>query len=161
MGRSQDPPELHVLKGTRSRVKSEPGALGPLTRMWPCPGHIFQPEAKRLFNKLGKQLIEKKILTALDQSAFELLCVSWGHIQAASAILTKDGAVIDDKRGSLKLHPANRMLSMAQKHFNWFSNQFGLTPAARKRMGMVFEAPKNDDNPFDKFMKNRRKKPKK
>ena len=153
MGRSQDPPELHILKGTRSRVKSEPGALEPLTRMWPCPDHVAYPEAKRLFNDLGAVLIEKGILTALDQSSFELLCVAWGRIQTASAILTKDGAVIEDARGSLKLHPANRLLNMSQKHFDWLSNQFGLTPASRKRLGMIFEKPKNDDNPFDKFMK--------
>lgn len=153
MGRNQDPPELHLLKGTKSRVKRESGTLEPLEKMWPCPDYVWHPEAKRLFNELGTVLIEKGILTALDQSAFEMLCSSWGHIQSAREILKTEGFVIDDMRGSKKLHPATRILSMAQKHFQWFSGHFGLTPAARKRMGIVFEPSKDNDDRWDKFQK--------
>jgi P27 family predicted phage terminase small subunit len=161
MGRNQDPPELHVLKGTKSRVKKQTGTLEPLTRLWRCPEHVHHPAAKKMFKNLGGLLIEKRMLTALDHAAFEILCSSWGHVQQARETLEVEGMVINDKRGALKIHPANRVMAIFQKHFDWGCGQFGLTPASRKRLNLKFEKPE-PENPFDDFMKKRknRKKPK-
>ena len=80
----------------------------------------------------------------MDRAALAAYCIAWAELVATTKILNEDGRILDEpmqnSRGEVigtkkRSHPANRLMSDASARVKAYLSEFGLTPAARQRLG--------------------------
>lgn len=118
MARKPTPPSLKLIQGTDRPDRAPPPDMpefDPVQKMPKAPQHLDVNGAE-LWNDVGTKLIDAGVLTSVDLYAFELLCVRWQNM----------------RRFAQAAAPTTAADDMALKAL--FS-EFGLTPAARRKVG--------------------------
>jgi len=142
------PTHLRILEGNRSRRPLNENEPKPKQVMPECPDHLSD-EAKKQWNKLGKQLFDVGILTELDGDALAMYCDAWARWVNAKEMLDKHGAVFKSKNGFPALNPYFAVASQAFEQMRRILQEFGMTPSSRTRLGVE---PKSGKSEMEKLI---------
>jgi P27 family predicted phage terminase small subunit len=99
-------------------------------------------EAKRTWRRLLPELKQMHVLTYVDGDALAAYCQTYGRWRAAEEFLQKHGEVypIRDEQGRVKCMQQFPQVAIARNLIlvlRAYQQEFGLTPAARSRVGTV------------------------
>jgi P27 family predicted phage terminase small subunit len=151
-GRKPLPTQLKVVRGNPGRRPlndREPQVAPSL----PKPPKELSASAKRLWKRVGEQLLTAGIVTELDGLALSALVQSYARWLEAQTMLAATGLLIRGADGQPALNPLLRLSKDAQAEYTRMLSEFGLTPSSRSRI--VSSAPKKDD-PFGDFLKGKK-----
>jgi P27 family predicted phage terminase small subunit len=95
------------------------------------------PAGSQLWDELVPALTAAGVLEQVDRAAFIALCVQWGRAEQARAVIREQGAFALGSMGQLVAHPAVGLERDAHAMLLRFAEQYGLTAAARARIGVV------------------------
>ena len=138
-GRRPTPTHLKVVKGNpgkRALPKNEPKPK----RSIPSPPAHLSDTGLVAWGRLTVLLDEMGVLTLADGFALERLCDTYCEILKFRTQLMAEGETytVTTMNGETlhKAHPAQAMLSDADRRFKGYLIEFGLTPAARSKVNV-------------------------
>ena len=132
MPRKPTPRNLKLLAGTLRPHRDTPEPSFDLVANFPEPPHTLNLDGADLWHQLGRQLVASRVLTVADLSALEMLCYNWQRFRAKAT-------------HGLEQTPAE------QTALRLLFSEFGMTPAARRRVAATAEA--SEGNRFAKYAK--------
>jgi P27 family predicted phage terminase small subunit len=101
-------------------------------------------EAAAEWNRVVPELMQSGTLASADRAALAAYCRAWADVVELTAVVEKEGRVtrepIQTREGEVlgervRPHPAVRQLEAASLRMRQYLIEFGLSPAARARMG--------------------------
>jgi P27 family predicted phage terminase small subunit len=99
----------------------------------PCPKWL-EPEAKKEWRRLSKQMEQIGILTEVDMASFAGYCQAYARWKEAEEFITQHGTIVKTPSGYWQQVPQVSIAQTYLKVMNRFAEQFGLTPASRSRI---------------------------
>jgi P27 family predicted phage terminase small subunit len=130
----------------RDRAKKAPSGEA-LASVPPAPDHL-SPVARKEWQRLAPHLVKQGTMARADLRAFELLSEVLATSAQAQAVIAEQGLTIGTD-GSVRAHPAIKILEQARAQAIRLLGEFGLTPRAR---GHVEPAPPPAaKNPFSEI----------
>jgi P27 family predicted phage terminase small subunit len=116
----------------------------------PEPPDELTRHATALWGRLVPRLVELEMVEDIDATALAVLCECYATWNEARQALADEGPTYEAPESKLrKRNPAAAVASQAGKDLLALLTQFGLTPAARARLGIVLEDAGDDqDDPF-------------
>jgi P27 family predicted phage terminase small subunit len=84
---------------------------------------------------VGNLLDELGVITTADRNALIRYCVTWKRWRYAVEWVMQNGEFVDGEHGP-KLHPMARIASTTAEELHKLEREFGMTPAARPRIGV-------------------------
>jgi P27 family predicted phage terminase small subunit len=137
-GHNRKPTAVKKLEGNaghRTLNESEPT---------PAPGEPKMPagmstQAQRFWGELLPVVTGMKVMTPADAVALGQLCMALDRRMQAEEAISKHGILIaelgaDGKTGKVKMNPAVRVASDAERHVRAYLSAFGLEPSARSKI---------------------------
>ena len=130
------PKLLKELKGTYREDQDNLNAPEPpiLKRAPKCPDHLTG-EARKTWNRLGKQLQTMGLLSNVDLDALEGYCVVSERWREAEEKLRQYGMMLS-KDGMLFPSPYLKVAEESLKQLKSWMIEFGITPASRSRVSV-------------------------
>jgi P27 family predicted phage terminase small subunit len=133
-GPAPTPTRVLELRGTfrgdrHGGVEPKPAAP---RKVPPAPKHLGD-EARRIWKRLAKELLELELLTGVDLVALEGYCVTYERAIAAEAIVASEGRTVATAQGR-KRHPELLTAEKARADLRRYDQEFGFTPSARARL---------------------------
>lgn len=131
MPNPRKPQSLKVIAGTDRpdrRDPSDPPQFSPVTNFPEPPQHL-NPDGVAMWNSLGPQLVACGILQVVDVYALEQLCYAWQRFRQKAKAGFEVTASEDNALKAL-----------------W--QEFGLTPAARRRVVATIDPEQSSKNRF-------------
>lgn len=160
VGRKPKPTKLKMLIGNPGKRKlndSEPVS----EVVCPDPPEHLSAEAKGAWVSFAKSLHDSQILTTLDLSSLELVCVTYARWRKAAAELdrwlTEDkpkvsgGLLVFSATSGVTANPLIRIESNLADLLRKLLVEFGMTPSARSRVHA--EGGKAKVDPTEKYFK--------
>ena len=132
-GRKPTPTELKKLEGNPGKRKLNEKEPKPVKKAPPCPKWL-EPEAKKEWRRLAKQMESIGILTDVDMAAFASYCQAYARWKAAEEVLTERGTVMRTPSGYLQQVPHVSIAQTYNKIMTKLASEFGLTPSSRSRI---------------------------
>jgi P27 family predicted phage terminase small subunit len=129
-GRKPNPARLNRLLGKKAKGKSH---VPPSAPYLPAPPDHLSEAAKEVWQTLGSQLLEARLVTALDEPAFALLCEAYA---AWADLITKartDGPIVK-MNGQLVPNPYLARADKESEKVRKLLPEFGLSPSSRTRL---------------------------
>lgn len=83
------------------------------------------------------QLIEVGMVDRVDEGALWILARTWDEYAKADAVVAEEGFFGAGAGGQIKEHPAVKIRARARQEYFKYAEQFGLTPMARTRFGLM------------------------
>ena len=158
MPNPKKPTKTKVIQGTfRSdrALKNEPEPK--MVEKLPNPPPVMPKEGKKIWKKLGQELLEKGLLTVVDIPAFEMCCFNYGlYRELADEVCRKETDPVTGKprRRTLAEYmtgknsqtmPEYTSMIKAFNTYKSFLAEFGLSPASRSRIDLPEVADEGDD----------------
>ena len=143
-GRKPTPTALKVLEGNPGKRPLNNSEPKPLKKAPSCPKWL-EPEAKKEWKRLAKQMEQLGILTEVDMAAFAGYCQASARWKEAEEFITQHGTIVRTPSGYWQQVPQVSIAQTYLKVMNRFAEQFGLTPASRSRI----VADSNNTGPSD------------
>ena len=137
-GRTPKPTELKRRAGNPGKRTLPEEPRGPQLAAMPRAPRGMGKEAQWLWRTLGPVLVEMGVLTRADLPAFRMLCLHWGLALQAWAKLQSEGTTTEDERGLPRKHPLLQVWRDNSRAWREYAAHFGLTPAARARLGLAW-----------------------
>ena len=132
-GRKPTPTAIKEQEGNPGKRKLNDREPKPEKKAPSCPKWL-EPEAKKEWRRLSKQMERIGILTEVDMAAFAGYCQAYARWKEAEEFISQHGTIVRTPSGYWQQVPqvsiAQTYLKMMQK----FAEQFGLTPASRSRI---------------------------
>jgi len=138
-GHNRKANKLHVLEGSDRADRS----INPveINEKFTAEPPKWLPEyAKNFWNKNAPLLNQAGILTAADESAFEVMALTYNTICEAEKAIDREGLIMNGSKGGQVRNPAISVLNAARQQFRLQCQQFGLDPGSRERLGVQFES---------------------
>ena len=132
-GRKPTPTAIKELEGNPGKRKINEAEPKPEKKAPPCPKWL-EPEAKKEWRRLSKQLEQIGVLTEVDQAAFASYCQAYARWKAAEEFITSHGYVSMTPAGYVQQLPHVSISQTYQKIMNRCAEQLGLTPSSRSRL---------------------------
>ncbi len=132
-GRIPKPTALKELEGNPGKRPLNENEPKPEKKAPSCPKWL-EPEAKREWRRLAKDMEELGILTEEDRAAFASYCQAYARWREAEQVISEHGAIIRTPSGYLQQIPQVSIAQTYLKIMNKIAEQFGLTPASRSRI---------------------------
>ena len=132
-GRKPSPTAIKELEGNPGKRKINEAEPKPEKKAPPCPKWL-EPEAKKEWRRLSKQLEQIGVLTEVDQAAFASYCQAYARWKAAEEFITSHGYVSMTPAGYVQQLPHVSISQTYQKIMNRCAEQLGLTPSSRSRL---------------------------
>lgn len=152
-GPSRKPTALKILEGNPGRKPLNDAEPKPQVGMPDRPKEI-KGDALKCWNHVGPLLVELGVMTVGDGYAFARFCFSWVDVRnAQKAVDDLDCKIVEGANGTTYQHPALKILADTDRRFQYWADQFGLTPAARSRLRV--EPKKDRDLGLSELMQNR------
>ena len=132
-GRKPTPTAIKELEGNPGKRELNRKEPKPAKKAPACPKWLAA-EAKKEWRRLAKTMEAMGVLTEVDMAAFAGYCQAYARWKEAEERITDRGLVIRTPSGYPQQVP---YISIAQQYLrlmNQFAEQFGLTPAARRRI---------------------------
>lgn len=132
-GRKPTPTALRLIQGNPGRRPLPSGEPRPKAKV-PSRPKWLEPEARREWTRVCRELAALGILSILDRAMLALYCVAWGDYVELVALIKKEGWTVGTGEGGVKRHPAASSLREAHDRVRSAASELGLTPAARVRL---------------------------
>lgn len=146
-GRKPTPLEVKRLLGNPGKRPLPAPGPRPPTKRPRCPKHL-EGEARREYRRLAKLLEGLGLVSELDRAALAAYATAWARWIEAEQALKAEGPVVKAPSGYPVQNPwlpvANRAIAQVVK----LLAEFGLTPAARARLGAAAGRPADDLETF-------------
>lgn len=145
-GRKPKPTALKALEGNPGKRDLNQNEPKPEKKAPRCPTWL-EPEAKKEWRRMVKQLEQLGILTEVDMAAFAGYCQAYARWKEAEEFITKHGTIVKTPSGYWQQVPQVSIAQSYLKIMNRFCEQFGLTPSSRSRI--VADKPSDADDPME------------
>ena len=132
-GRKPKPTAVKVLEGNPGKRPLNIFEPVPEKKAPECPEWLTG-EAKEEWNRLADKMVNLGTLTEMDMAAFAGYCQSYARWKEAEEFITQHGTIVRTPSGYWQQIPQVSIAQTYLKIMNRFSEQFGLTPAARSRI---------------------------
>ncbi|MBF4207501.1 phage terminase small subunit P27 family [Pseudomonas donghuensis] len=146
-GRRPTPTELKLVRGNPGKRPINKNEPQPAKRIPSAPGHLSS-EGQVAWGRLTVLLDRMGVLTEADGFALERLCDCYAEILALRDLVETQGRTYEttSTQGELvlKANPAVAMLADVDRRFKSYLVEFGLTPAARSKVQVKDDEPKED-----------------
>lgn len=143
-GPKPKPVKLKLLAGNPGKRPATNARPASIRRGRPERPPELMGEAAAEWDRIVPDLDAAGLLALVDRAALAAYCLAWAELIAATQMLDEDGRIVDEPmqnaRGEIigtrkKAHPANRLQRDAFARVKTYIVEFGLTPAARGRLG--------------------------
>ena len=111
----------------------------PPERLPPCPRHLDK-RARKEWRRIGRMLLEVRVITELDRAVLTVYCQSWSEYVRACEEIPKKQPVCLARDGYPRLNPWLRVQREACERMSRAMTELGLTPVSRTRVRI--EGPK-------------------
>lgn len=146
-GRRPTPTELKLVRGNPGKRPINKNEPQPSKRIPSAPDHL-STEGQVAWGRLTVLLDRMGVLTEADGFALERLCDCYAEILALRDLVETQGRTYEttSTQGELvlKANPAVAMLADVDRRFKSYLIEFGLTPAARSKVQVKDDEPKED-----------------
>lgn len=133
-GRKPKPTQLKRLAGNPGKRPLNAHEAKPQVVHPAVPRGRLGAEGKKLWRYLAAKLDDLGLLTELDTTALEMMCIHYETAVQAQRLVRTQGLVVTGARGGLVRHPAVQIVRDSSTAFRQYAEQFGLTPSARSRI---------------------------
>jgi P27 family predicted phage terminase small subunit len=145
-GRKPKPTAIKELEGNPGKRTLNEHEPKPEKKAPRCPSWL-DPEAKKEWRRMARQLESLGILTEIDLAAFAGYCQAYARWKEAEEFITKHGTIVKTPSGYWQQVPQVSIAQTYLKIMNRFCEQFGLTPSARSRI--VADNTSDPDDPME------------
>ena len=111
-GRKPTPTAIKELEGNPGKRPMNSAEPKPEKKAPPCPKWL-EPEAKKEWRRLSKQLEQIGVLTEVDQAAFASYCQAYARWKEAEEFITQHGTIVKTPSGYWQQVP---QVSIAQTY---------------------------------------------
>ena len=132
-GRKPTPTAIKELEGNPGKRKLNDREPKPEKKAPPCPKWL-EPEDKKEWRRLAKQMERIGILTEVDMAAFAGYCQAYARWKEAEEFISQHGTIVRTPSGYWQQVPQVSIAQTYLKVMQKFAEQFGLTPASRSRI---------------------------
>ncbi len=151
-GRKPKPTSLKVIEGNPGKQRLNKEELAPPRDNIKCPSWLL-PEAKKEWKRMADAMEAIGILTNVDVAAFAGYCQAYARWREAEEFITKHGSIFKTPSGYVQQVPQVSIAQQNLKIMQSFCAEFGLTPAARARIGAnVATSSKESDDPMEALL---------
>lgn len=142
---------IKEMKGNPGKRKLNDRELKPEKKTPLCPKWL-EPEAKKEWRRLSKQMEWMGILTEVDMAAFAGYCQAYARWKEAEEFISQHGTIVRTPSGYWQTVPQVSIAQTYLKVMQKFAEQFGLTPSSRSRI--VADSTSNPlEDELDEFLK--------
>ncbi len=145
-GRKPKPTAIKALEGNPGKRQLNHSEPQPEKKAPRCPTWL-EPEAKKEWRRMVKQLEQLGILTEVDMAAFAGYCQAYARWKEAEEFISKHGTIVKTPSGYWQQVPQVSIAQSYLKIMNRFCEQFGLTPSSRSRI--VADKPSDANDPME------------
>ena len=124
--------ELEGNPGKRPLNKNEPK---PKQTAPKCPSWL-EPDAKKEWRRLSKELESMGLLTEMDMAAFAGYCQAYARWKEAEEFISKHGSILKTASGYIQQIPQVSIAQQNLKQMRNFCSELGLSPSARSRLNI-------------------------
>ena len=142
-GRKPKPTAMKELEGNPGKHPLNTSEPKPNKKAPACPKWL-EPEAKKEWRRLAKQMEAIGILTEVDMAAFAGYCQAYARWKEAEEFISRHGTIVKTPSGYWQQVPQVSIAQTYLKIMHKFCEQFGLTPSARSRI-IADKAGENED----------------
>lgn len=135
-GRKPTPTALKVVRGNPGRRPLNQDEPKPRVRV-PAPPRHLSDEAKREWRRVGRQLADAGLVTALDRAALAGYCQAWGRWVEAEELLKRHGMLVKSPNGYPMMSPYLNVANRAMEQLRLLLTEFGMSPSSRSRVSVV------------------------
>ena len=132
-GRKPTPTAIKELEGNPGKRPLNEQEPKPLKKAPPCPKWL-EPEAKKEWRRLAKQMESIGILTDVDMAAFASYCQAYARWKEAEEFITQHGTIVKTPSGYWQQVPQVSIAQTYNKIMTKIATEFGLTPSSRSRI---------------------------
>ena len=132
-GRKPTPTAIKELEGNPGHRPLNEQEPKPSKKAPPCPKWL-EPEAKKEWRRLAKQMESEGVLTDIDMAAFASYCQAYARWKEAEEFLTQHGTVVQTPSGYWQQLPQVSIAQTYNKIMTKIATEFGLTPSSRSRI---------------------------
>lgn len=143
-GRKPKPIELRVIEGNPGKREIPKNRARPPVSVGLTPPSHLNPDAKRHWKEMSRQLEVLGLLAAIDRGALAVMCQNYGVWAQAERTLNAYARSDDGKKsghglmtgsnGGLVSHPMVAVARRARADYLKAASEFGMTPTARSRV---------------------------
>lgn len=163
MPNPRKPTKTKIIQGTFRQDRTPQNEPEPeVVVKLPTPPTVMPKAGKKVWKKLGQELMDKGLLTVVDMPAFEMCCFNYGLFRELAEVVYRREE--DPKTGKTRRRTlAEYMVGQNSqtmpeytnmvKAFNTYKSflvEFGLSPAARSRINLP-ELPGEDEDPVKRM----------
>lgn len=116
--------------GKRTRATKAPA----LPAGMPTPPTWLPTVAREEWNRVVPHLHQSGLLIEVDQAALVSYCIAVANLKSATETLADGKTTFQTEKGYVGKHPAATLQREAMQTVLKFSQEFGLTPAARDKL---------------------------
>lgn len=148
-GPAPKPTALRIVEGNPGKKPLNHDEPKPTLGIPSCPMWL-EPEAKKEWRRISRELDKIGMLTLVDGTALAGYCESYARWRQAERALTEHGNLTyETDTGYARERPevgiAQRYLGLVKQ----FAAEFGLTPSSRTRITVPEKGNGEAENPFD------------
>jgi P27 family predicted phage terminase small subunit len=152
-GRKPKHTALKVLEGNPGKSPLNKNEPKPEKKAPRCPSWL-EPEAKKEWRRMSKQLETLGVLTQVDAAAFAGYCQAYARWKEAEEFLSKHGTIFKTPSGYIQQVPQVSIAQTYLKIMKDFCSEFGLTPSSRSRITVNNKTAQSDD-PMERLLQRR------
>jgi len=134
-GPKPKPTAIKQLEGNPGKRPLNPKEPKPEKKAPRCPSWL-EPEAKKEWRRLAKQMEHLGTLTETDMTAFAGYCQSYARWKEAEEFISKHGTIVKTPSGYWQQVPQVSIAQTNLKLMLRFCEEFGLTPSSRSRISI-------------------------
>ena len=149
-GRKPTPTAIKELEGNPGKRPLNENEPKPERKAPTCPKWL-EPEAKKEWRRLAKQMEQLGILTEIDMAAFAGYCTAYARWKEAEEFISQHGTIVKTPSGYYQQLPQVSIAQTYLKIMNRFAEQFGMTPASRSRI-VAADTAKDTEDEMEKLL---------
>jgi len=147
-GRKPKPTAIKLLNGNPGKRPMNANEPKPKPSIPKCPKWI-EPEAKKEWRRIVKELEKLGLLTNLDAAMLIAYCQSYARWKEAEDFITQHGSILKTQSGYIQQVPQVSIAQTYLKIMKDLCSEFGLTPSSRSRMSIPNQ---REDDEFEVFL---------
>ncbi|MDW7670555.1 MAG: phage terminase small subunit P27 family [Bacillota bacterium] len=150
-GRKPKPTAVKALEGNPGKRTLNDREPKPDRKAPKCPAWL-DPEAKKEWRRMAKQLEALGVLTEVDMAAFAGYCQAYARWKEAEEFITRHGTIVKTPSGYWQQVPQVSIAQTYLKIMNRCCEQFGLTPSSRSRI-VADTGISVEDDPMERILR--------
>jgi P27 family predicted phage terminase small subunit len=137
-GRKPKPTSVKVHAGNPGKRRLNHREPRPAAVIPECPAEL-SPAAKAEWERLGRELVGLKMLTALDRAALAAYCEAYALWIEAITAVRQYGTMVKSPSGHPMQSPYVAIANKQAEIMMRIASEFGFTPASRSRISIPAE----------------------